>query len=180
MNAPFPTQDQIIMILLQAAFGFFLAMSFTPIFTYFAFKYQWWRKARVAAVTGEKAKVFSKLHAHKHKRHIPTMAGLIIIAAVVTSTLLFNLDRNQTWLPLAALILFGGLGLIDDLSNILGKSDKSGGLKARTQLIVLVLLAFVLSLWFYFKLGYNLIHIPAYGDISIGVLYIPLFIMVVF
>lgn len=180
MISPPLTQDQMIMVLLQAAFGFFLAMSLTPIFTYFAFKYHWWRKQRQATVTGEKAKVFAKLHAAKHKRHIPTMAGSIILVSVVIATLLFNLDRNQTWLPLAALVIFGGLGLVDDLSNILGKSDKSGGLKARTQLLALVGLAFVLSLWFYFKLGYNLIHIPAYGDINIGILYIPLFVAVVF
>lgn len=33
--------------------------------------------------------------------------------------------------------------------------------------------------WFYFKLGYNLIHVPAVGDFNIGWLYIPLFIFVV-
>lgn len=180
MISPLITQDQMIMVLLQATFGFFLAMSLAPIFTYFAFKYQWWRKQRQASVTGEKAKVFAKLHAAKHKRHIPTMAGLIILISVVIATLLFNLDRNQTWLPLAAMVLFGGLGLVDDLSNILGQADKSGGLKTRTQLLALIGLAFVLSLWFYYKLGYNLIHIPAYGDVNIGILYIPLFVAVVF
>jgi phospho-N-acetylmuramoyl-pentapeptide-transferase len=35
------------------------------------------------------------------------------------------------------------------------------------------------ALYFYFKLGYNLIHVPAVGDFSIGWLYIPLFVLVV-
>ena len=35
------------------------------------------------------------------------------------------------------------------------------------------------SYWFYFKLGFHMIHVPAVGDFSIGWLYIPLFIGVV-
>lgn len=160
--------------------GFVLAMILTPIFTTLAFKYQWWRKARTTDVTGAKAKVFSKLHAEKHKRNIPTMAGSIILVSVVIITLLFNMDRRETWLPLAALGLFGALGLIDDLSNILGFANKSGGLRARTQALFLLGLSAVLGYYFYTKLDYNLLHVPAVGDFSIGWLYIPLFILVVF
>src|SRR3990167_1017467 len=91
--------------------AFVMAMALTPAFTYFAFKYEWWRKARKLTVTGEKAKVFSKLHAEKHKRNIPTMAGSIVIITVVFLTLLFNFDRKETYLPLVTMILFAGLGL---------------------------------------------------------------------
>lgn len=160
--------------------GFALAMFATPVFTGLAFRYQWWRKARTTAVTGEKAPVFSKLHAGKHKRNIPTMAGSIILLAVVVLTLLFNMDRKETWLPLASLILFGGLGLIDDLSNILGFANRSGGLKAKTQAVSLLALSSLLAWYFFARLGYDLIHVPAVGDFSIGWLYIPLFVAVVF
>ena len=167
-------------VLLFSFAGFVLAMLLTPIFTTLAFRFQWWRKQRSTTVTGEKAKVFAKLHAEKHKRHIPTMAGSIILVAVVGITLFFNLDRRETWLPLAAMGLFGGLGLIDDLSNILGFSNKSGGLKARTQALALIALSGLLAFYFQNKLGYDLLHIPAVGDFSLGWLYIPLFIAVVF
>lgn len=167
-------------VLGYAAAGFVLSMIATPIFTTFAFKYQWWRKQRATAVTGEKAKVFAKLHAEKHKRQIPTMAGLIVIVSVVLITLTANLYRSETWLPLAALVLFGGLGLIDDLSNILGFSNRSGGLTAKTQALALIALSAGCAWWFYDKLGYNILHVPAVGDFSIGWLYIPLFIIVVF
>lgn len=175
-----PLTNQLLPILTFAFAGFVLAMLFTPIFTTLAFKHQWWRKQRATAVTGEKAKVFAKLHAEKHKRHIPTMAGSIVLIAVAVITLFANLDRTETWLPLMALVLFGGLGLIDDLSNILGFANRSGGLKAKTQALSLIGLAAVCAWWFYFKLGYNLIHVPAVGDFSIAWLYIPLFILVVF
>jgi len=152
----------------------------TPIFTTLAFKYKWWRKQRTQTVTGEKAKVFAKLHAEKHKRHIPTMAGSIVLISVAIITLATNMNRAETWLPLAAMALFGALGLVDDLSNILGFANRSGGLKARTQALALISLSAICAWWFYTKLGYNMMHVPAVGDFSIGWLYIPLFILVVF
>lgn len=152
----------------------------TPVFTTLAYKYQWWRKQRTQAVTGEAAPVITKLHAAKHRRNIPTMAGSIILFSAILLTLCFNLDRNQTWLPLAALGLFGGLGLVDDLSNVWGFAGLSGGLKAKTQAVALLGLALILALYFYYKLGYDMIHVPATGDFSIGWLYIPLFVIVVF
>lgn len=172
--------NQLLMTLGFAFAGFVIAMLLTPVFTTLAFRYKWWRKQRATAVTGEPAKVFAKLHAEKHKRHIPTMAGSIVIVTVTIVTLAANMNRTETWLPLAALLLFGGLGLIDDLSNILGFANRSGGLKAKTQALALVALAAICAWWFYYKLEYNLIHVPAVGDFSIGWLYIPLFILVVF
>jgi phospho-N-acetylmuramoyl-pentapeptide-transferase len=165
--------------MLLAFAGFTLSMLLTPAYTNLAFRFQWWKKIREKAVTGEKAPVFHSLHAAKHKRNIPTMGGAVLILAVAAVTLALNLDRNQTWLPLAALGLFGLLGLADDVSNVFMLSDKRGGLSPRTQLLLLALLSGAAASWFYFKLGYNLIHIPAVGDFSISWLYIPLFIAVV-
>jgi phospho-N-acetylmuramoyl-pentapeptide-transferase len=170
---------QLTRILILGVLSFVLAMVITPIFTHFAYKYRWWRRQRQLDVTGKKAVVFQKLHQEKHKRNIPTMAGLIVIVTVAIITLIFNLNRSETWLPLATMILFGGLGLIDDLSNVFKKTDKTGGLRAKTQLLLLVLLSLLCALWFYYKLGWNIIHIPAWGDLTIGWLYIPLFVLVV-
>lgn len=177
----FDSMTNLLLPVLGFAFaGFVLAMVATPIFTTLAFKYKWWRKQRTQTVTGEKAKVFAKLHAEKHKRHIPTMAGSIVLVSVAIITLATNMNRAETWLPLAAMALFGALGLVDDLSNILGFANRSGGLKARTQALALISLSAICAWWFYAKLGYNMMHVPAVGDFSIGWLYIPLFILVVF
>ncbi|HSX14407.1 MAG TPA: phospho-N-acetylmuramoyl-pentapeptide-transferase [Candidatus Saccharimonadales bacterium] len=157
---------------------FAVAMILTPLYTDLAYRYKWWRRPRENAVTGEAAPVYQSLHAGKHKRNIPTMAGIIMIVAVALVTVVLNLDRNQTWLPLAMLVIFGALGLVDDISNLFF-SDKRGGLSVKTQLLALIGLAIIGASWFYFKLGYNLIHVPAVGDFSIGWLYIPLFVLVV-
>ena len=66
--------------LLFGVFGFILAMVLTPLYTTIAYKYEWWKKPRTNAVTGEKATIYQKLHAEKHRSNIPTMAGIIFIS----------------------------------------------------------------------------------------------------
>jgi phospho-N-acetylmuramoyl-pentapeptide-transferase len=159
--------------------AFALGIFLTPIFTHFAYKYRWWRKPRSHTMTGEVSTVVSALQqADPHKRRFPTMAGLVILASVGLVTLAFNLNRAETWLPLFTLFLFGLLGFWDDLLNILGKG-KGRGLSPSLQILGLTLFSAIGAYWFYSKLGWNVIHIPAWGDLNIGWLYIPLFIAVV-
>ena len=100
--------------------AFLLAMLLTPLYTFVAYKYKFWKRQRTESTTGELLKVFTKLHADKFKRNIPTMAGTVFVVAIALVTLLFNLDRAETWLPLAALIGGAIVGLIDDIINIRG------------------------------------------------------------
>src|SRR3982751_1235410 len=80
------------------AFGsFVVSMALTPVYTKLAFRYKLWKQPRETTLTGETATVYHKLHAAKHKRHIPTMGGSVTIIAIAIITLLFNLSRNQTY-----------------------------------------------------------------------------------
>lgn len=45
-------------------------------------------------------------------------------------------------------------------------------------MLLLIVLAFIGAYWFYFKLGYTAIHLPLYGSVSVGWLYVPLFILI--
>ncbi len=172
---------QLVRLLLFTSVSFVAALLVTPIYTYFAYKYQWWKTVKDTAWIGggkEKAEVFHSLHAEKHKRNIPTMAGIIIWGVVGLLTIVFNLDKSQTYLPLFTLISVGLLGLIDDYINI--RSDGGiAGLRAKVKFSWLTAFALLGSWWFYAKLGWNIVHIPMVGDLSIGWLYIPLFVMVV-
>src|ERR1035437_7376616 len=91
---------------------FLLSMFLTPFYTFLAYKFKFWKKQRTTSTTGEKLEVFNKLHANKFKRNIPTMAGMIFVSAIAIMTFGFNLDRGQTWLPLAALISGAFVGLL--------------------------------------------------------------------
>jgi phospho-N-acetylmuramoyl-pentapeptide-transferase len=159
--------------------AFVVAMLLTPIYTYFAYRYRFWKRPRTQATTGEATPVFTKLHAEKHKRNIPTMAGMIMVIAAAFITVLFNLDRQQTWLPLAALIGGGAVGLIDDIINIRGNGGGLKGLRAPIKFAMITLIAAVGAWFFYYKLGYSTLHVPFVGDFSIGWWLIPLFVLVV-
>lgn len=165
--------------LLLGVFGFMLAMLLTPLYTTIAYKYEWWKKARTNAVTGEKATMYQKLHAEKHRSNIPTMAGIIFIVATAMITLTANLDRSQTWLPLAAMLGAGCVGLLDDFLNIKSFGKGVAGLRARTKSILIFIVSAIGGWWFFAKLGVDTINVPIIGDLTLGWLIVPLFILVV-
>lgn len=170
----------LIHILLLGTLGFLLSMLITPLYTTAAYKWQWWKKPRETSATGEKAKIFNQLHAAKHARHIPTMAGVIFVVAVALVTLLFNLDRGETWLPIAAFAGAALVGLIDDIINLRGSGKKTAGIPPRLKLLAITLVALVGGWFFYYKLGITGISIPLTGyEWEIGWWIIPLFVLVV-
>ena len=172
------TQNSLI-LLVQASLGFGVAIALTPVYTYFAFKLKLWKQIRDTATTGEKATVFARLHAAKHKRNIPTMAGIVTVIAISAVTLLTNWSRNQTYLLVFGLISAGSIGLIDDIINIRGSGKGVAGLRSTIKFLLIMVIAVIGALYFYYRLKYSLIHIPAVGDFEIGILYIPLFVLVI-
>jgi phospho-N-acetylmuramoyl-pentapeptide-transferase len=156
--------------------AFCVAMLLTPIYTYFAYKHKLWKQHRTQSTTGEALQVISKM---RIKRNVPLMAGLITIASVTIITVLLNLDRQQTWLPLAALLGGGLIGLIDDIINVRGKGGGVAGLRAPIKFAMIAGVAAIGAWFFYYKLGYTTVHIPFVGDWALGWLLIPLFILVV-
>ena len=159
--------------------AFLLAMLLTPLYTYFAYRYKFWKKQRTTSTLGEKLEVFTKLHANKFTRNIPTMAGVIGIVSITVITLCFNWDRAQTWLPLAALLGGGIVGLLDDIINIRGQGSGVAGLRSSFKFVMVILMSLVLGWFFYAKLGYTSVHIPFAGDIMLGVWIVPLFVLAV-
>lgn len=158
--------------------AFLLAMFLTPIYTFFAYRYKFWKKQRSTSITGEKLEVFTKLHANKFKRNIPTMAGLIFLVAITVITL-FNLDRGQTYLPLAALIGGGILGLLDDVINLRGNGGGVAGLRSGFKFVAISVLGAALGWWFLEKNGVSSVFVPFFGDLSLGWLIVPVFAFVV-
>jgi phospho-N-acetylmuramoyl-pentapeptide-transferase len=165
-------------VLLLGAVGFLLAMALTPIYTTVAYKRQWWKKQRTDSWSGGAATVYQKLHAAKHQRHVPNMAGLIFIAAIAIVTLLSNLSRGETWLPLAGMLGAGAIGLADDVMNIRGTS-KIAGMQAKLKFGLYSLVAIAGGWWFYEKLGVHSVYLPFVHEWQIGVGIIALFWFVV-
>jgi phospho-N-acetylmuramoyl-pentapeptide-transferase len=173
------TSHNLIRMLLLGFLGFAFSMAITPLYTTLAYKQQWWKRQRTDAWSGGKATVYAKLHADKHKRHIPTMAGLIFVISIALVTLLGNLSRGQTWLPLAGLIGAGAIGLVDDIMNIRSNGNGVAGMSAKLKFGLNSLLILVGGWWFYAKLGVHSIYLPWVGQWHIGFLIIALFWLVV-
>ncbi len=169
----------LLQLLLLSFLSFATAMILTPLYTHFAYKYHWWKKPRTDAWSGGKALVYQKLHAEKHKKLIPTMAGVIFVISVLLVTVFYDLSRGETWLPLAGLIGAGLIGLIDDSINIRSNGSGVAGMQARYKFILYSLVSLVGGWWFYYKLGVSTIFLPGLGHVGLGILIIPLFWLVV-
>lgn len=169
------TKDQLGPTLLLSAVTFILAMAATPVYTYFAYKYKFWKKQRSTSTTGEALKVFTRLHKKKFERNIPTMAGAVLVFAVAFVTVFLNFDRAETLLPLVALLGGGAVGLLDDVINIRGKGGGVAGLRSSVKFTLITALGLWLGWFFLVKLGYDAVYLPYVGEFSIGWFMIPLF-----
>jgi phospho-N-acetylmuramoyl-pentapeptide-transferase len=163
-------------VFLLTALAFAVAILWTPLFTDFLFKNRLGKKIRQTSFDSKAAPIFYSLH--KGKENTPTMGGLLIWITVAIITLVLNLDRAGTWLPLFVLVSTGIIGAIDDLLNIYGIGPHNGGLSFKIRLGLYTIIALVGAWWFYYKLGFSLFHIPAIGNIDLGWWYIPLFVAV--
>ena len=145
--------EEIFYGLLLALAGFLFSMVLTPIYTFFAYKYKFWKKQKKSTVDGGALPVMTKLHAHKFKHVFPTMAGLIGVIAITIVTWIFNLDRGQTWLPLAGFLGGAAVGAIDDLINVFGSGRGAAGLRGPVKFFLITLVGVILGWYFAVKLG---------------------------
>lgn len=193
-----PEVINVLKVLGTGLLSFGLAFLITPIWTNILYKYKIGIKIKKNSVDGKKLTFVNKLHAEKEGT--PTMGGLIIWVTVLiliyvsnyifpllatwTNTNFFArldfLSRSQTWLPLAILVAAGVLGLFDDFMSVRGfGANKGGGMRFAMRFWWLFAIAFAGAWWFYYKLGWDKLHLSAIGDFNIGWWYIPLFIFVI-
>lgn len=89
--------------------------------------------------------------AHLQKQGTPTMGGILIVMAILIGSILFMPIRNSVaWIALAALVMFGGLGFVDDYKKVTSQSKKAAnGLSPLTRLVVegvfVIILAYMIN-----------------------------------
>lgn len=185
----------VVKILVPPTLSFFLGIFLTPFLTDFLYRHELWKKkSGKKDMDGGDTPLFNELHKAREVG-VPKMGGLLIWISPVltlavlallalllpsegTQKLLF-LSRNQTWIPLATLIIGGIIGLIDDYLEVKGTGDHvAGGLSLKKRLLIISALSLLIALWFYFKLEIHSIGVPFYGELEIGWLIVPLFLFV--
>jgi len=174
--------------------AFAVGVSLTPILTHYLYKYKLWRKeVRQTAPDGRGTPIFAKLHEERETK-VPRMGGILIWGVLLFLIYLFYflsltgspffvklnfLSRSQTWLPLFTLVAASLLGIVDDLWQTLGKGNYlAGGMRFSWRLSLIIVIAIIGALWFYFPLEKHDIYIPFFGNIFLGWLFIPFFILV--
>jgi len=91
---------------------------------------------------------------HLVKKGTPTMGGVLIIFAVMVSTVLWaNLAIDYIWLMLMVTVGYGLIGFFDDYRKYNGKNSK--GISGKTRLAAEIIIALFVSMILYWKPGFN-------------------------
>ncbi|HOS87922.1 MAG TPA: hypothetical protein PL093_00180 [Candidatus Pacearchaeota archaeon] len=167
----------------------------------YLYKIKFWKKeARAKTIDGKDAEVFLSLHKERETT-VPRGGGLVIWVTVLILILLglllgqitdiwwlkkLNfLSREQTWIPIFALITASIIGLVDDILVVYGKGKYiGGGLTFKMRFALVTIIGLIGGFWFYYKLGWDSIRVPLIGNfpegtaIHLGVGYILLYVIV--
>lgn len=184
----------VVKVLFPSAAAFFIGILITPLLTKYFYKYKMWKKS--SRSHSETSADFVKIHNEKGELNTPRVGGIIIWLSVllvifviylvsiffpspITEKMSF-LSKNQTVIPLFALLAASLLGLVDDFFQIIGKGKyaRDAIIYRKIKIAAVVTIGALIALWFFYKLEMSSISIPFGGQIDIGFLFIPFFIIV--
>src|SRR3990170_3404672 len=178
--------QDISLVLAYSAFSFFIAFALAPAFIRMLIRYKIGKNIREEASGGGMAVLFAELHAKK--KGTPTMGGALIVFVVLLAVLISRilsyygiidhslLNRKETYIPIFTLISCAILGGVDDWVNLKGIWKK--GIPVKPKFVFLLILSLAGAWWFYWKLGYNGVYIPFYGELFLNGFYPLLFVLV--
>lgn len=171
-----------------ATLSFVVAFLMTPLVTRVICRLGMRKQIRSA----NEAPIYARLH--EKKAGTPTMGGVIVWVTVAglagaffvlaglfdgTFTKLNFIDRAQTYLPIAAMLIAAVFGLADDLLGVLRIGENGGGLKVRHKLMMYSVVALLGAWWFYYRLDWDVLQIPFYGAVTVDWWYIPIFMFII-
>jgi len=115
--------------------------------------------------TKEEVHKLSELHGGK--RGTPTMGGVLLLGAVVISTLLWaRPDNGAVWLAVFTIVYLGAIGFIDDYLKVTKK--KSDGLSGRLKLVAQFGLAAIVTAFFLLNPAISIqaraLYVPFYKE----------------
>ena len=183
------TTFDVLRIFIPATMAFLIGLGLTPFLTHFLYKRKMWKqKGGKVGLDGAPAHVFNSLH-EKKEVGTPRFGGVIVWGSVLLTAGLLQvlwmifpdafeqiafISRNQTWVPLAALIVGALVGLIDDLYEVQGHK----GLQLRVRLVMVAVVGVLCAWWFYSKLGVSSVALPPNSVLQLGLWFIPFFVFV--
>ena len=187
--------------------SFLFAFLLTPFLLKVLYANKLWRKeVRKEALGGGGVPIFQKFHTEGETK-TPRFGGLLIwlvppalafgfwLLAVIDVPWFKNLNflsRSETWLPLATLFAASAIGFVDDILQVIATPTHAffrvvwekigkyvgGGLSLKYRFSAVALIGLVGAWWFFYKLGWDTVFVPGFGDVFLGWLLIPFFVLV--
>lgn len=120
---------------------------------------------------------------HFVKAGTPTMGGLLIVGALLFSTLVWaRLDNPFVWLVLFVTVSFALIGFADDYAKVSKQNTK--GVSGRVRLALGIVIAVIAALWasaYHPEALQNRLALPVFKDtlINMGYFYVPFSVCVV-
>ena len=117
------------------------------------------------------------------KAGTPTMGGLLILSALLVSTVLWaRLDNIYVWIVLLVTVGFGLVGFIDDYQKVAKRNAKGvpGRVRFSIGLIIAAVAAYVASLAHPAELT-NQLALPVFKDVllNLGIFFVPFAMIVI-
>ncbi|MCH2163451.1 MAG: phospho-N-acetylmuramoyl-pentapeptide-transferase [Marinovum sp.] len=120
---------------------------------------------------------------HFVKAGTPTMGGLLIVGALVTSTLLWaRWDNPYVWMILFVTLSFGVIGFVDDYAKV--SKQNTAGVPGRLRLALGFVIAGIASFWaaqYHPEALQHKLALPVLKDtlLNLGLLFIPFAMFVI-
>lgn len=120
---------------------------------------------------------------HFVKAGTPTMGGLLIVGALLTSTLLWaRLDNPFVWIVLFVTLAFAIIGFLDDYAKV--SSQSTAGVPGRIRLLLGFAIAGIAAFWaaqYHPEALQNKLALPVFKDtlLNLGLLFIPFSMIVI-
>ncbi|MBA97707.1 MAG: phospho-N-acetylmuramoyl-pentapeptide-transferase [Sulfitobacter sp.] len=120
---------------------------------------------------------------HFVKAGTPTMGGLLIVGALLTSTLIWaRLDNPFVWMVLLVTVAFAAIGFADDYAKVSKQNTK--GVSSKMRLLLGFVIAGVAAYWaaqFHPVELQNQLALPVFKNtlINLGYMFVPFSILVI-
>ncbi|MDF3414131.1 phospho-N-acetylmuramoyl-pentapeptide-transferase [Sulfitobacter sp. M57] len=120
---------------------------------------------------------------HFVKAGTPTMGGLLIVGALLTSTLFWaRLDNPFVWLVLFVTMSFAAIGFADDYAKV--SKQNTAGVSSKVRILLGLLISIIAAVWasMYHPEGLQYrLAMPVFKDtlINMGVFFVPFAVIVI-
>lgn len=119
---------------------------------------------------------------HETKKGTPTMGGFTILISTIIPTLLWaDLKNTYIWVVTFALLSFGAIGFVDDLTK-LHRKQNGKGMAGRSKLVLQIIFGLMIAVFLYLRQDFiTQLTIPFFKNATpdLGVFYILVCIFII-